>query len=71
MGIGLSSEFQKLLEDRKLTKIRPDRKLVLKEISAAKSDLKNAKESTERRKFKWATHTGILFNVSQCTSHAV
>jgi len=58
MGNGLSPEFQKLLEDRKLTKIRLDRKLVLKEISAAKSDLKDAKESVERKKFKWATIQG-------------
>ncbi len=58
MGNGLSPEFQKLLEDRKLMKIRPDRKLVLKEISAAKSDLKDAKESVERKKFKWATIQG-------------
>lgn len=48
----------KLIEDRKLTKIRPDRKLVLKEISAAKSDLKDAKESINRKKFKWATIQG-------------
>jgi uncharacterized protein (UPF0332 family) len=58
MGNGLSPEFQRMLEDRKLTKIRPDRKLVLKEISAAKSDLKDAKESVERKKFKWATIQG-------------
>ncbi len=58
MGKGLSSEFQKLLEDRKLTRIRPDRKLVLKEISAAKSDLKDAKESVARKKFKWGTIQG-------------
>jgi len=58
MGNGLSPELQKLLEDRKLMRIRPDRKLVLKEIVAAKSDLKDAKESIERKKFKWATIQG-------------
>jgi uncharacterized protein (UPF0332 family) len=58
MGKVLSPEFQKLLEDRKLTKVRPDKKLVLKEISAAKSDLKDAKESMSRKKFKWATIQG-------------
>jgi len=58
MGKVLSPEFHKLLEDRKLTRIRPDRKLVLKEISAAISDLKDAKESIERKKFKWATIQG-------------
>jgi uncharacterized protein (UPF0332 family) len=55
MGNGLSPELQKLFEDRKLMRIRQDRKLVLKEIAAAKSDLKDAKESIERKKFKWAT----------------
>ena len=54
MGNGLSPEFQKLLEDRKLTKIRPDKKLVLKEMSAAKSDLKDVKESIDRKKYNWA-----------------
>jgi len=29
MGNGLSPEFQKLLEDRKLTKFKPDRKLIM------------------------------------------
>lgn len=48
MGKGLSPEFQKLLEERKLTTINPDKKLVLKEISAARSDLKDAKESIDR-----------------------
>jgi predicted fused transcriptional regulator/phosphomethylpyrimidine kinase len=58
MGKVLSPEFQKLLQDRKLTKFKPDKKLVLKEISAAKSDLKDAKESMNRKKFKWATIQG-------------
>jgi len=50
MGNGLGPEFQKLLEDRKLTKIRPDRKLVIKKISAAKSDLRDAKEAILKTK---------------------
>ena len=58
MGSSLSPELRKLLEDRKLTRIRKDRKLVLKEIVAAKSDLKDAKESLERNKFKWTTIQG-------------
>ncbi len=58
MGDGLSPEFLNLLEERKLMRIRRDRKLVLKEISAAKADLKDAKESIKRRKFKWATIQG-------------
>lgn len=58
MGNGMSPEFQKLLEDRKLTRIRKDRKLVFKEIAAAKSDMKDSKESAGRKKFKWATIQG-------------
>ena len=58
MGNSLSPEFRNLLEERKLMRIRKDRKLILKEISAAKSDMKDAKESIERKKFKWATIQG-------------
>jgi uncharacterized protein (UPF0332 family) len=58
MGKPLSPEFQKLLEDRKLMRVSPDKKLVLKEISAAKSDLKDAKDSVSRKKFKWTTIQG-------------
>jgi uncharacterized protein (UPF0332 family) len=58
MGNGLSPALQKLLEERKLMKMRTDRKLVLKEMAAAKADLKDAKESLEISKFKWATIQG-------------
>lgn len=58
MGNGLSPELRKLIEERKLMKIRPDRELVLKELSTAKSDLKDAKESLEIKKYKWATIQG-------------
>ena len=58
MGNDLSPELRKLLEDRKLTRIRKDRELVLKEIAAARSDLNDAKESLERNKFKWTTIQG-------------
>jgi uncharacterized protein (UPF0332 family) len=58
MGNGISPALRKLLEDRKLTRIKPDRKLVLKEMEAAKSDLKDARESKELKKFKWATIQG-------------
>ena len=60
MGNSLSPEFRNLLEERKLMRIRKDRKLILKEISAAKSDMKDAKESIERKKFKWATIKAII-----------
>ena len=58
MGSRLSPELQKLLEERKISRMRTDRKLVLKEVAAVKSDFKDAKESIERKKFKWATIQG-------------
>ena len=58
MAKGLNPKIQKLIAERKLTKFRTDRKLVLKEIRAAKSDLKDAKESVAKKKFKWATIQG-------------
>jgi uncharacterized protein (UPF0332 family) len=58
MGNGVSPALQKLLEERKLLKMRADRKLVLKEMVAAKADLKDAKESLKIRKSKWATIQG-------------
>jgi uncharacterized protein (UPF0332 family) len=58
MGNGLSAALQKLIEERKLTRITPDRKLVVKEIAASKADLKDAKESLGLKKFKWAIIQG-------------
>jgi len=58
MGNRLSPALQKLLEERKLVRIKPDKKLVLKEMAAAKSDLKDARESIALKKFKWATIQG-------------
>lgn len=58
MGKRVSSEFKRLLLKRKLMRIKPDKRLILKEIEAAKSDLEDAKESLERDKFKWATIQG-------------
>ncbi|MCX6575393.1 MAG: hypothetical protein NTV82_03250 [Candidatus Aminicenantes bacterium] len=51
----MSPALQRLLEERKLLKMRTDRKLVLKEMAAAKADLKDAKESLKIGKSKWAT----------------
>jgi uncharacterized protein (UPF0332 family) len=58
VGNGVSFEFKRLLTERKLTTIKPNRNLILKEIEAAKSDLKDARESLEKNKFKWATIQG-------------
>lgn len=60
MGSGLSHVLQKLLEERKLTRMKTDRKLVLKEMAAAKADLKDGKESVGVKKFKWATIQGYF-----------
>jgi uncharacterized protein (UPF0332 family) len=49
MGNGLSPAVQKLLEERKILRVRRDSALIAKEIAAAKADLK---------KSKWATIQG-------------
>lgn len=55
MGNPVTPKIQRLLIARKLTRIKADRNLVHKESIAAKSDLKDAKESLAIKKFKWAT----------------
>jgi len=52
------SEFRRFIEERRLTRIRVDRKLILKEIDGATSDLEEAKDSLSRKRFKWATIQG-------------
>jgi len=54
----MSSEFERMVEERRLTRIRVDRDLILKEIREAEADLTEAKDSLERSKFKWATIQG-------------
>lgn len=58
MGTRMSFKFKQLLGERRLTKIKPDRKLVLKEIKGAKSDLETARKSLQDKNFKWATIQG-------------
>lgn len=58
MAGGMSSEFRQLLAERKLLRIAPKRNMILKEIEGALSDLKDAEDSLQRRKFKWATIQG-------------
>lgn len=58
MGNGLSPAFQKLLEERKIVRIEQDPALIVKEITAAKADLNDAKESLVLKKSKWATIQG-------------
>lgn len=55
MGAEISGELQKLLEDRKILKIRPDKKLISKEFSGAEYDLARARKSAEIGDYKWAT----------------
>jgi len=58
MGAGVSFKFNRLLKERKLVRIKPDRKLVLKEIKGAEADLETAKRSFRDENFKWATIQG-------------
>lgn len=46
MGNGLSPAVQKLLEERKILRVRRDSALIAKEIAAAKADLKKSKRAT-------------------------
>jgi len=54
----MSSEFQKLLQERKLLRARIPRDMVAKEIRAAETDLRDAHDSLDQNKFKWATVQG-------------
>jgi len=50
----MSSELTRLLRERKLLKIRTDRRLVLKEMEAASYDLSRARRSLDDGDAKWA-----------------
>jgi len=58
MEAEMSFEITRLLRERKLIRIKPDRKLVIKEINGAESDLDTAKGSLGDQNFKWATVQG-------------
>lgn len=53
MASGVSTKILEMLNERKLTRIKPDRDLVVKELEGAVSDLEDAKDSLSRGKFKW------------------
>jgi len=55
MGDGMSSDFRRLLEERKLLRVRIARGMIVKEIEAAETDLRDAQDSFRQKKFKWAT----------------
>ena len=52
------SQFRRFVEEGKLTRIGIDRRLAVKEVEGAVSDLEEAKDSLLRKKFKWATVQG-------------
>lgn len=54
----MSSEFERLKADRKLTRERITRAMIEKEVAAAQSDLQDAQDSLESAKHKWATIQG-------------
>ena len=58
MGTRMSPVLIRLLRERKLIRIKPDKKLVMKEINTADSDLQEARISFDNKKFKWATIQG-------------
>jgi len=58
VGVRMSSEFERMVEERRLTRFKADRSLVLKEMREAEADLVEARDSLERSKFKWATIQG-------------
>lgn len=51
----MSSEFNLLLRERKLLRAHVARDMIVKEIKAAETDLRDAQDSLDRREFKWAT----------------
>ncbi|MFH0798179.1 MAG: HEPN domain-containing protein [Candidatus Woesearchaeota archaeon] len=58
MGNGISIVIASLLEERKLVKAQMSRDVILKEIEASQTDLRDAHDSLEMDKFKWATIQG-------------
>jgi len=58
MGGGVSSRFQRLVAERRLVKARISAGMIRREVEAAQSDLRDARDSLERDKFKWATIQG-------------
>jgi uncharacterized protein (UPF0332 family) len=51
----ISGILQRLLAERKVTRIRSDKKLVLKEIEGAEHDLSRARVTYSEEDYKWAT----------------
>jgi uncharacterized protein (UPF0332 family) len=58
VGTRVSSEIARLLAERKLMKAQIGKEMILKEIEAAQTDLRDAQDSLQNNKFKWATIQG-------------
>lgn len=54
MAERLSLQFRRLLEERKLQRIGPQKDIVVKEIRSAEYDLGKSKNSLEEEDYKWA-----------------
>lgn len=54
----MSSEFKRMIQERKIVRIRADRSLILKEVRGAEDDLTEAMGSLKESKLKWATIQG-------------
>ena len=51
----MNPDFENCLKKNKIRKFSPGKSLTGKEITTAESDIKEAKESLTREKYKWAT----------------
>ena len=55
MADRMTPQIKRLLEERKLLKIKPDMRLVLKETKGSEYDVSRARKSLADGDFKWAT----------------
>lgn len=53
MAERLSLQFRRLIEERKLQRIQPQKDIVVKEIRSAEYDLGKSKNSLEEEDYKW------------------
>lgn len=51
----MTPRIKRLLDERKLLRIEPDRELIMKEIEGARYDIDRARKSLTDGDFKWAT----------------
>ena len=58
MGIRMTAEFRRMVDERRLLRARVNRGLIVKEIQVAEADLNDARDSLKGRKLKWATVQG-------------